>query len=829
MKKNFFKKLSLVLALAMIVSVIAPAAGVFAAAKPALNSTKQYLYLSELSGKTEYDFNVNNKVAGAKYAWTSSNVAAATVDKTNGFTTAVGVGSTKVSVKITDTKKKVTTLSADVIVRDNIQTIAVKNPTTKSLKVLEAYDFNRSFVTASGSTTKTSAITRWVVDKTTATITDAGVFTATEAGTYKVQALAFQSSAKYEAWKTSKDASLVLATSAETTVTVAATMTVAQTDLDSIKLTFDSAMTDVAKNLSLYVLVGTTEVAVTTAKPVTVSTDKKSATVDFYVALTEGATYVVKYTGTETVKFTAAKADPENVAKVVLKTTEGVVGKADPVEVQLFDANSVEITKTALTNRVTFSTTATKGVYLDTSAKTIMFFTKGEIATVEAVFHTYKYEAGKEIGNITGTGTIVGVDAASTIVGTVKAWTIVGRTDSASFSDVKQIITVDEEKKLVVQLNTTTGTKTDTISSADAINKITFTSSDNSILFVDNTNGYLYPVKAGTVTVVIKKDDKTVDVITVTVGAKRTATSIVLGKTDVSLSNAVAVDDSVNVSVKVKDQYGVDMSITSGDIAINKLAGSPVSAIAKVDSTDVVFNGVVATKAADKGTYYYEVKAKGLTAYVTALVLAPSDATPSYKLELSATEIDNKSVKDSAQPSVKISIFGYAGGAKAAKANVTGDGFDVVVKDTDGKEITLASSAYYDLTKATVTVSGTALEALKAGVYTVTLKDKRTVASGVAIDIQYFTVKNTQVKPTFEVVNTVYAQADFDTIAQKCFKVSFDGKDVSEFVKMGDKVGDLTTNIFVKNVKYTETFTDKTGTYTIVHSIDVNQLLTKSN
>ena len=47
MKKNFFKKLSFVLVLAMIVSVIAPAAGAFAATAPKLNATKKYLQLDK--------------------------------------------------------------------------------------------------------------------------------------------------------------------------------------------------------------------------------------------------------------------------------------------------------------------------------------------------------------------------------------------------------------------------------------------------------------------------------------------------------------------------------------------------------------------------------------------------------------------------------------------------------------------------------------------------------------------------------------------------------------------------------------------------------------
>jgi len=208
--KNYFKKLSFVMALAMLICAIAPAAGAFAAAGPALNSTKKYLHLSGETGPSEYDFNIKNKVTGMKFAWSSANEKVAVVDDANGLATAVGVGTTTVSVKITKAGKTVKTLKATVVVRDNIDTVAISNVPTAKVLVNAEYDFNRSFVTESGSTTKTSSITRWSVDKTTATISDAGVFKATEAGDFKVTASAFQSKEKYEAWKTSKDASLLL-------------------------------------------------------------------------------------------------------------------------------------------------------------------------------------------------------------------------------------------------------------------------------------------------------------------------------------------------------------------------------------------------------------------------------------------------------------------------------------------------------------------------------------------------------------------------------------------------------------------------------------------
>ncbi|HWT76025.1 MAG TPA: hypothetical protein VN258_15085 [Mobilitalea sp.] len=814
MKKNFFKKLSFVLALAMLISCIAPAAGVFAAAKPALNATTKYLQLSGISGPNEYDFNVKNKQKGWKYAWSSANENVATVDNV-GLTTAVGVGSTKVTVKITKASKAVATLSATVIVKDNIKTVKISNAPAKALKIGVAYDFNRSFTTEAGSTTKTTSVTRWTVDKATATIDNSGIFTATEAGQYKVTAMSFQSSAKYEAWKTSKDASLVLATD-EVTVTVAPTLTVAQKDLDTFTITSDSALTDVAKNLSVYTLVGSTEVFVTTLKPVTVSDDKKTVTVDSYVALTEGATYVVKYTGLDPLTFVASSSAAEKVAKVVVSTTEAVVNVSTPVSVKLFDANGVDITKPDLTNRVTLTSSSNR-VYYDAANKAVVFFTKGDTTVVEATYHTYKYEAGKEVGNITGSGTVIGVDVASTVVGAVKAWTMV-TAGNASFSDVKQVLTVGENTKvLYVQLNTKTGTTDGTVDNKAGMNvggnKFEFESSDKTTLFIDNSTGVLYPIKAGTVTVVVKYNDKAIDVLTISVGAERKATNIVLGKTDVTLSNSVNVIDSDTVTVKVKDQYGDDFA--TGTIGFEKLLGSPSSNIASVVASGVKFDGTLSGVSVVKGAYYYKVTAQGLTSFVTVNVLEPTSTTASsYQLALGATEVDSKSTTDVPRPTISIDLFGYAG-TKTSHPGVNG-GYTVTVKNPDGDETTLTTPSY-DLT---TVVSGTTIAPIKNGVYTVTAKN----ASGVAVDVKYFTVVNTQKAPTYEIKSTVYtsASSDVNVVVKDCFKVSFDGTEQTNFT-VGDYLGTVGGQLFIKTLKWTQVI----GSQTIEHTITVNQYISK--
>lgn len=63
---------------------------------PSLTATRVQL-LSDMS----YDINLNNKVAGSKYKWTSSNPAVAKVNEKNGFVTAVSEGTALITCEIT--------------------------------------------------------------------------------------------------------------------------------------------------------------------------------------------------------------------------------------------------------------------------------------------------------------------------------------------------------------------------------------------------------------------------------------------------------------------------------------------------------------------------------------------------------------------------------------------------------------------------------------------------------------------------------------------------------------------------------------------------------
>jgi uncharacterized protein YlxP (DUF503 family) len=652
MKTKFFKKLSFVLVVAMVLSVFAPAASAFAAKKPALNSTKKYLHLGRVdNGQNEFNFNIKNKQKGSKYQWESSNEAIAVVNEKNGVTTAKGVGKATISVTITDKDGKDTTLKAQVIVRDNIETVKISNPVEK-VGVGEAYDYNRSFITEAGSTKKTSAITRWEVEPNTATIDDKGVFVATEPGEYTVTALSFQSKARYNSWldNPEKYADYVLDTDT-TKVTVGASMTEAkQVDLDTLNVVFDSVMDgkDIEKNIIISQLVGETKVKHNVAK-VEMGTDDTVATIDLYIPFAKGSTYVVEYPDMDSVSFVAATTNSEDVVDMEITTTTAFVGELTDVKVKLLNADGVDITNPELSTRVTMESDTVANVYFDAGAKKIQIFEKGVSATVKATYHSYKHDTttGEEINNVTKSGVVMGIDKHATNVTGLSAWTIVSD-GNPNFNDVKKHIAVDDQgngtPQLFVKLNTKTGNDTGDVNSKDNFELFEFKSSNENILIVDKATGLLYPVQAGNVTIIVSygADDKTpVATVPITVSAKASAHNIILDSSVFSLSNSELLNDSKDVKVTVKDQLGRDFNFDK--IKIERVSAPVVDGgfvvDQLVDDVELGENGIAPTneytitfgaKGKKEGTYVYRITVGNVTRAITVTVLKPTDENVAY-------------------------------------------------------------------------------------------------------------------------------------------------------------------------------------------------------
>ena len=848
MKTKFFKKLSFVLAFAMVLSVFAPAAGVFAAAKPKLNSTNKYLHLG-VDKLDEYNFNISGKGNGWKYYWESANEDVAVVNEKNGVTTATGVGKTKVTVTITDKDKEVVAkLSATVTVRDNIKTVKISNPVEK-LAVGEEHDYNRSYTTVSGSTKKTSAITRWTVNSDKATINDSGVFVATEAGEYEVTARSYQSKAKYEDWQkdAEKYADYVLATDT-TKVTVAGSMVEAkQVDEDTVKVFFDSAMEGADKELKLYQRVGTTDV-LQLVKEVKMADDKKSAEMTVYVPFTQEATYVIKHTGLEDVSFVAARRKAEDVAYIKVDTNRAEIGKSTEVVVKVFNANDVDITTPDLANRVSIEAEEVANTHFD--GRFITIWEENKAVKVTATYHTYVWNetTGEEMGNLQAAGVIIGVNPDSTNITGLAAWTIVQEkadgTFAPNFDDVKQVIAAEDSGyALFVKLNTKTGSSTSSVNSFDNQDDFELESSNDEVMIVDPITGRLYPNKQGSVTVVVKygKEDKTpVGAISITVGPKSKASNLVLGTTSITLSNVIG--DSKDVSLKLTDQTGRDVPFTSADVDVRRASGAEVADFWTVaaDGKKITFNGTV-----DAGRYSIKVTVKDVTRYVNVnVVTATAGAEVSrYALELGTNKVDLKAENKKVNKSISINLFGLAAnGTKITNPAIDGDNFKIVVdapyvsganwdydKDDHRRAGTSdnVSIAFDDLTVAlfdgtnytlAAAASGTSIRKAPVGNYKVTAYEYRDTNKDnvkdtwVAIGSQSFVVEDTQTIPVVSKIKTrVYDsvvaanKADVISVASDCFEIKLNGELMTDITDIDYSGTD--TSIYVRSITVRKSFT----------------------
>ncbi|MDF2538355.1 MAG: hypothetical protein K0S76_1376 [Herbinix sp.] len=828
MKKNFFKKLSFVMALAMLVSVIAPATGAFAATAPKLNSVKKYLHLDK-DGYDEYDFNISGKQKGWTYEWTSANEKVAKVNNL-GVVTATGVGSTKVSVYIENKDgKEVDTLDATVVVRDNIAELEIylqgeNQPAVDKLLVGKDYDFGRKYKTVSGSSTKTSGVTRWTVDATAdkATIVaTSGLFNAKVAGEYKLTARSFQSDEKFKAWE--KDNTLEVVTAVkELTVKVNASITdVDQIDKNSIKVTFSSPMDEaqVKANLSLNAIVTQTGSKVKhVIKEIKLANDKMSATVIAYVDFAAKTIYSVDYVGMESGQFTAATMTFDDVVDMqITSLTENVEDPAaTPLTVKLFNKDNVDITTSELLGRVTFASSSDRVGFAGNS---VTIWQEGVSTQITATYHTYKYDltTGQETGAIVRTATMVGVKNAPVTLGSLNAWTIVDAAgNDPKFDNVNHSLAVgDAGYRLYVQAK-----KGDNNINSKDDAKFTFESTDGAKLFV-GSNGTLYPVRDGATVVLVKYDGNVLDTVTVTVTGARAANQLKLTHGNLVLSNDPDVTDSAEMKIEVLDQYNQPMNLSDTKVTLynTQIVDDPIMTNLTGGGTKeakATFSGTLGGFAAEAGSYTFKVESNGLTRYIVVEVRgASASPSTSYRLNLSGTSFDTKVDANDTTETLTIKIYGYDNNGIANELHaVSGAGYTVeVTGPASNSDIAAAFNTTTGVLSMVSVVSGSPVTKLASGTYKVRLLEGTKVH-----DIQFFEVKNSQSAPSVTVEKLVSTEKTVDAAIKDCLKLGDKADSDINIGVAGTNYVVLGNGIYIKNILYVE----KINGASITHTINVD-------
>lgn len=727
MKKNFLKKLAFTMAFATAFTALSPAAGVFAAKAPSLTVGKTLTLLLG-TDRESHDINVNNKVKGSTYKWTTSNKAVATVNAKNGIVKGVKTGTAKVTLKITLPTKKTQTLTTTVNVKDNIKEVTVNNKEVVDNKLTtvlvagQKFDFNRTIVSTFGGNTKAhkGAITRWEVldaDKKAtdnASADDAGNFVATVPGKYLVSAVSFQSKAKYNEWLKSGDAQLVTARSEAVEVTVAASITsIKQTTPTELELTFDEDMSKVVNKDNLIIETKDAGKARQYVDKVTFSENGLKATVKVYLEFKHEVEYTVNVKDTAlSTEFKASKGD---AVSIKITGPELVVyNQPTVITYGIYDANGVRLQDTGA------SLALVEGVtngYISKNADgkdTITIWEKDKSVVLKATFVTNRIDPEKfALVTLEDTIAIASREALPTVVKGTKY--VIADKAPADWDKVtansSSIALNDKNQRLFVQLTFDVDGKE--VKHADGL---TFESMDVSKLLV-GVNGELVPIAAGTVVVKVTRDNLSA-MIPVNVVADRKAVSWAFADGNVkTLSNSTQAKDVVEFKASAKDNYGADIAV--GTIKVEALNGG---APGTGNDGVVKFEGTAFTGLAE-GSYQYKVTYGDLTSMVTVVLKDGNTDTAVVTRKLVAE--NNATVVNTARNN---DDNGAHQGAETVSFELLGyNKFGTLVNRVSNPTVQIESAP--DANEGAGTVSGNAFN------LTVT-KGKETV-SGVSLDVVY--------------------------------------------------------------------------------------------
>lgn len=838
--KNFFKKLAFVLALAMVVTAIAPAAQASAAAQPTLNATSKKIYIDgDYTGKYSDTFTLKvwNK-GDYRVTFASSDTKIATVTKWYGVVTAKAVGTATITATVSNktTGKVVKTLSSKVYVKKNADSVAFGSlakfdqPLVVGDKVKINVARKAGTVTAWKQADKTQITdyTLWTSSNPeVATVDKWGTVKAIAAGETTISAVAMQTEGK-------------VATTAPATVKVTVVgkgiTSAVQTKSNQILVTFGAAQDTDAVTSKLNVTPADASKIKPVVKEVKWNDAKTEATVIFYLDLEDKVVYTVTVTDTDfTKEFVASVGDVASVT--ITKPTIAIENVAATLKYALKDANGIEL---PLDNdKIEYAVVDGEvNGYIGSDNDgnpAVVIFEKGKSLTVQATYHTGKYtDEGEEIVVKSAAYPVKAVSAEDATLNKTLFTVSTKSHSSINWDSFTQNLRVTLEAKdasrILAKVTDNAGNTYET--NEIVSDKFEFTSLDTTKVEVDN-DGVLYPIKEGTAQVkVTVKENKKSFLVQVTVAPKSKISSVVYDKTNFIISDkGYAVDDVPTIKVTVKDQYNteIDYSLTSENIvtSINKTEDATPYLDLSEDNK-IIFN--TATSSAPEGRYDFKVTIGDFSRVIsinvkesgTGIKKVVSTSDSVYDLALNN---DNSSEK-----LVNVTYFNYdKNNVKVSKESTSN--YDIIVTDPSGKKIdsdlVVDNADTYSIKVVTASgsaASGSALskELEKTGNYQITITEKgnaNKILSRVTL-----TIKDTQVVPTVKKLGEVVTAGDALSGIQKGFKVSTSNKSSKVEITSAnyENVGS-TDRYVVKKIFVKETF--KNGNY-FIHEINVNANLT---
>ncbi|HDR7280043.1 MULTISPECIES: S-layer homology domain-containing protein [Bacillus cereus group] len=546
-------------------------------------------------------------------------------------------------------------------------------------------------------------------------------------------------------------------------------------------------------------------------KEVTLSEDKKSATVELYGNLAAKQTYTV---------------DVNKVGK-----TEVAVGSLEAKTIEMADQTVVAGQATKLQYKVTdengTEVISPKGIEFVTPANTIdaegnITLAEGTSTTVKAVY--------KKDGKVVAESKTVKVSAEGAAVAEISNWTVVPNATDAKFdaTDFKQNNKVyeNDDAVLKVELKNQFGK---TVTELNNV-KVEFESLNTEAAVVDKATGKItvlgtggtVPVKV-TVKEVTEKDGKEVigkelatKTVTVEAFAKKEMKEIKLEKTNVALSTQDVTD--LKVKAPVLDQYGKEFAAPVTVKVLDK-DGKEVQdkkLVANYENKELVLNA--AGQAAGKYTVELTATSGKKEAKATvALELKDPGTFSKFEVRGLEKELDKYVTDENKKNAMTVSVLPVDTNGLVLKGAEKAT-FELKATDKDGKEIKdLANRVSVNTNDKNVNTITLGAEAKAGDTYTVSIStgdkliathsfkvvDTAPAAKGLAVDFTSTSLK--EVAPNADLKAALLNILSVDGVPATTAKatvsnVEFVSADTNVVAENGTVSAKGTTSIYVKNL-----------------------------
>ncbi len=784
--KSFFKKIALVLTLAMVIGLV-PVNTASAAATPGLKYSSKILYVDgDASGKYDdwcWTPSQNTKGYDVSYNVKSGNDLIEVAE--NGKITATGNGVGKAVVEVTYTSQNSgssKTANFSVYVKQNATKVKLVNATQEALK--EALMVGAEVTLKAAKTATDYKKGNYGLDNYTKVITDLIRITSDNEEVVKVEGNKLTAvgggtaNLIVEAYQ--KEGNVVTATASYPVVVLNEGITsinqISTTELNAFS---GVELTEGVKAEDFTIKRNSTNQVIALREVKVDGTDKKKIILTTFESLNDGGEYTLTY-GEKDYTF---KVTDGKVTNISINPTQIAYQTATEIKAKLLDANGVILNEVSYGNnsadsKLEFRIETTQG-YIDGENK-LTLFEKGNTAKAAAIYHTYDYdEFGVEKGVINVEVTIVAVDPSAVTLGAY-VYTLAPANQVPDFT--KAVTT--NNKVAVNEANCRVYFYLKNSAGADVSKDYFLDSSNPDVLLVNNqdnslTNGIAADIFAtkvvnGAYVLVRDRDGKVVYSLPITVLGERVTTSITVDTTNVVLSNAVAADDKKEVAVKRLDQYGSEMSALVPGVEV--LSAPSTADKANLVGTMVIADaGKITVNGAGQvaGSYVFRVTVDGKSRLINVTIQQPNEsATSVYRLLLSTNSLDTVvNGANDTNKQISIRVGEYKGGVLAGYADMS----EVTVKKGNDATDKLSFTAGDKIAtvQATQNVSGSAVSKLATGTYTVTVKVNTTTLNGA------FVITDSQTPVTVVRQKNTVSAATSEAVLREGFKFAYNGVELN--------------------------------------------------